>query len=76
MIGPIQGLLLDNARWSRRSRGRYGVVTLVILSLLTCKLIAFSGSLYAGIVHWLIATSQGHMGLLSNISMTSGVQPQ
>ncbi|CAI7644290.1 unnamed protein product [Penicillium crustosum] len=34
-IGPLQGYLLDNARWSRKSRARVAVVSFTILTLLT-----------------------------------------
>ncbi|KAJ5498940.1 hypothetical protein N7453_007991 [Penicillium expansum] len=34
-IGPIQGYLLDNAKWSRKSRARVAVVSFTILTLLT-----------------------------------------
>lgn len=35
-IGPLQGYLLDNAKWSRKSRARVAVVSFTILTLLTC----------------------------------------
>ncbi|KGO41575.1 Major facilitator superfamily domain, general substrate transporter [Penicillium expansum] len=34
-IGPIQGYLLDNAKWSRKTRARVAVVSFTILTLLT-----------------------------------------
>ncbi|KAJ5877799.1 hypothetical protein N7455_001264 [Penicillium solitum] len=34
-IGPLQGYLLDNAKWSRKSRARVAVVSFTILTLLT-----------------------------------------
>ncbi|TQB74920.1 hypothetical protein MPDQ_003951 [Monascus purpureus] len=35
LIGPIQGYLLDNPKWRRQSRARYGVVSFTVIALLT-----------------------------------------
>lgn len=71
-IGPIQGYLLDNAKWSRKTRARVAVVSFTILTLLTCEknILYF----FLHLCSLLICLIQGSTVLSSNTSTINRLQ--